>query len=240
MLLASPPVDLLRNSTLTEFLYPLIDSSELSDGFRDRVRAVKTIQAFWTSPSFESETQASVAKAFAVEPSVVPGGTKAETFDKVVSALAASHQSTELQSRLETTLVQLGSTLASNPTDLFENILRSLRTQTDFAKDTNFVPTFLGVALGAVQSPELAGKLDGLDGHAFAIASDAAKRGGVKMLAEVDRRAESWPKAAKTQWSFLSAAVRPRGTAGLLRDIALVAAGVVGASLVWLVILGVK
>ena len=53
---------------------------------------------------------------------------------------------------------------------------------------------FLAVALGANQSPELTGKLDGLDVHAFALAADAAKRGGNRMLTEIDRRSAEWPK----------------------------------------------
>ncbi|MCZ2342218.1 MAG: hypothetical protein LC104_10545, partial [Bacteroidales bacterium] len=99
--------------------------------------------------------------------------------------------------------------------------------------NTNFVTAFLAVALGANLSPELNGKLDGLDVHAFAVANEAAKHGGNRMLQEIDQRAESWPKSAKTQWGFLSAAVRPRGLGGVLRDVGLFLAGAVCASVGW-------
>ena len=181
-----------------------------------------------------------VATALATTPPVVPAATKGELFTVVAKALASKAESSALQSDLETTLVHFGSALANDPTDLYENLLRDLRTRTDFGRHPNLAPTFLAIALGATNAPELAGKLDGLDGHAFAVASDAAKRGGTKLLAEIDRRAVAWPKSARTQWGFLSAAVRPRGAAGVLRDVGLVAAGIVAASIVWLIVLAVK
>ena len=155
------------------------------------------------------------AKALATPPPVVPAGTKGELFTAVANALAGKADDSGLQSDLETALVHFGPALATDATDLYENLLRDLRTRTDFGRHANLVPTFLAVALGATKSPDLAGKLDGLDGHAFAVASDAARRGGTRLLAEIDRRAEAWPKSARTQWGFLSAAVRPRGAMGL-------------------------
>ena len=78
-----------------------------------------------------------------------------------------------------------------------------------------------------------AGRLDGTDGQAFAVAAEAARRGGNRLLNELDRRSEGWPKAARTQWGFLRAAVRPRGFRGLLRDAGLLLAGAAAASLCW-------
>lgn len=239
-LLAAPPDDLLRNHGVLGFLAKLLDESQVSDELKARVRGVTTVKAYLDAPTFAAAAMDAVAEALATTPPVVPAATKGELFTAVAKALANKAESSALQSDLETTLIHFGSTLASDPTDLYENLLRDLRTRTDFGRHPNLAPTFLAVALGATDAPALAGKLDGLDGHAFAVASDAAKRGGTKLLAEIDRRAVAWPKSARTQWGFLSAAVRPRGAAGVLRDVGLVAAGVVAASVVWLIVLAVK
>lgn len=95
---------------------------------------------------------------------------------------------------------------------------------------------FLAVALGGAASAELAGKLDGLDVQAFALASEAARHGGNRLLNNLDRRTEGWPKAARTQWGFLLAAVRPRGFRGLVRDAGLVLSGAAAATAVWWVL----
>ena len=239
-LLATPPDDLLRNASLLDFLTKLLDESQVSAELKARIRAVTTVKAYLDAPSFDGATMDAVAAALATAPPVVPAATKGELFTALAKALAGKADDTALQCHLETTLVHFGASLANDPTDLYENLLRDLRTRTDFGRHANLAPTFLAVALGATNAPKLAGKLDGLDGHAFAVASDAAKRGGSRLLAEIDRRAVAWPKSARTQWGFLSAAVRPRGAAGVLRDIGLVAAGVVGASVVWLIVLAVK
>ena len=239
-LLATPPDDLLRNAGLLDFLTKLLDESQVSAELKARIRAVTTVKAYLDAPSFDGATMDAVAAALATAPPVVPAATKGELFTALAKALAGKADDSALQSHLETTLVHFGASLANDPTDLYENLLRDLRTRTDFGRHANLAPTFLAVALGATNAPELAGKLDGLDGHAFAVASDAAKRGGSRLLAEIDRRAVAWPTSARTQWGFLSAAVRPRGAAGVLRDIGLVAAGVVGASVVWLIVLAVK
>ncbi len=239
-LLTLPPDDLLRNAGLLEFLTKLLDEPQVSSELKARIRAVTTVKAYLDTPTFDAATMDAVATALATAPPVVPAATKGELFTSLANALSSKADDSALQTHLETALVHFGATLANDPADLYENLLRDLRTRTDFARHANLAPTFLAVALGATNAPELAGKLDGLDGHAFAVASDAAKRGGRKMLAEIDRRALAWPKSARTQWGFLSAAVRPRGAAGLLRDVALVAAGVLGASVVWLIVLAVK
>jgi GTPase-associated protein 1, N-terminal domain type 2/GTPase-associated protein 1, middle domain len=239
-LLANPPVDLLRNAGLLEFLRQISGQEQVSPELKTRIHAVQTIKTFLDAPSFDAEKQSALATAMAVTPPVVPSATKLELFHSLTSTLSRSAHESELQSHLETSLLHLGPVLANHSVDLYENVLRELRTTTDFAKHENLVPTFLAVALGATKSSELTGKLDGLEGHAFAIAADAAKRGGVKMLATIDAHAEAWPKQARTQWGFLSAAVRPRGSAGLLRDVALVAAGVIAASVIWLIVLAVR
>ena len=239
-LLRTPPDDLLRNHGMLDFLAKLLDEPQVSAELKARVRAVTTVKAYLDTPGFDAASMDAVAAALATAPPVVPAATKGELFAALSKALAAKASDAALQTDLETALVHFGSALANDPTDLYENLLRDLRTRTDFGRHPNLAPTFLAVALGATNDPALTGTLDGLDGHAFAVASDAAKRGGSRLLAEIDRRAAVWPKSARTQWGFLSAAVRPRGAMGVLRDIGLVAAGVVGASVVWLIVLAVK
>lgn len=231
--LAAPPSDVLHSSVLLDFLRRLLAETGVSDDVKARARAILAVRGYLDGPAFTVEAIQPAAVAFALTPPVLPATAKDELFTLVGDELLKRASSPELQADLETALLHFGPVLAHDPVDLYENLLRDLRGRTDFARNTNFVTAFLAVALGANLSPELTGKLDGLDVHAFAVAGDAAKQGGQRMLQEIDQRSESWPKAAKTQWGFLSAAVRPRGLGGLLRDVGLFLGGAVAASVIW-------
>lgn len=231
--LTVPPSDVLHNSELLDFLRRLLAEISVSDDVKLRARSILAVRVYLDDPSFSADAMQPAAEAFTVSPPVLPNAAKDELFTLVGDELLKRASSSELQADLESALLHFGPVLAHDPVDLYENLLRDLRGRIDFARNTNFVTAFLAVALGANLSPELNGKLDGLDVHAFAVAGEAAKHGGIRMLQEIDQRAESWPKSAKTQWGFLSAAVRPRGMGGVLRDVGLFLAGVVAASVGW-------
>ena len=231
-LLADPPADLLACPPLLAFLKSLLADKAVTAATAQRIGAVVTVRSYLDSPSFDAESLDAVAHALSVTPPALPATAKAECFAVVVTAVA-SHPAAELQADLERLLVHLGSVLAAGPTDLFENVLRELRANPEFGRDADLVPTTLAVALGATEHAKLAGELNGLDGHAFAVARDAAKRGGERMLSVVDRRAAEWPASARAQWGFLRAAVKPRGAKGTLRDVGLVVAGALAASAAW-------
>ena len=182
---------------------------------------------------FTPEALAPAAAALAITPPVVPASARNELLACVAEALVRRAKADTLQADLEAALVHFGGVLAKESSELYESLLRDLRGRTDFGKEPDLVHAFLAVALGATRTPELSGKLDGLDGHAFAVAAEAARRGGNRLLQEVDRRSEGWPKPARTQWGFLRAAVRPRGFRGVLRDAGLVLAGATAAALFW-------
>ncbi len=236
MFLASPPPDLIRNAALMEFIGQLGNELEVSDALRTRIAAAEALRGYLDEPAFESEAMRRVAEALTLAPPIVPVETKQAVFDVVATELLRRANAETLQANLEAALIAFRGVLANDEADLYENLLRDLRGQTDFGKHTSLVRAFLAVALGAAAAPELAGKLDGLDGHAFAVASDAAKRGGSRVLVAIDRHAESWPKAARAQWGFLREAVRPRGFREVLRDAGLVLAGAAAASAVWWVL----
>ena len=231
--LADPPPDVLHNPSLLVFLRQLREEPQVSAGVKERAGAVLAVRDYLDAPSFEPTAMAPVAAAMAVTPPAVPASAKGELFTLVGDELLKRAGDESLQAELESALLNFGPTLAADPVDLYENLLRDLRGRADMARNVNFVTAFLAVALGANQSPELTGKLDGLDVHAFALAADAAKRGGNRMLTEIDRRSAEWPKSAQAQWGFLSAAVRPRGFAGVMKDVGLVVLGIVLASAVW-------
>lgn len=233
--LADPPVDILHTPSLLEFLGKLREEPQVGEDVKTRAAAVQAVRTYLDDPTFTADAMKPAAEALAITPPVVPPITKTEVFDAVAGELLKRAGDAGLQTDLEAALVHFGPVLATDSTDLYENLLRELRGRTDFARNTNLAYTFLAVALGATESPELAGKLDGLDVQAFAIAAEAGKRGGNRMLTEIDRRTESWPKSAKTQWGFLKAAVQPPGIKRLVRDVAMFAAGVVLASIGWLV-----
>jgi hypothetical protein len=232
-LLANPPADLLRNQALLDFLGKLRAERQLSEALAARIAAVQSIRTFLEAPTFDPAPMAAAATALAVMPPVVPPSGKGEVLAALADQLRKRARSDGLQADLEATLVHFGSVLANAPPDLYDALLRGLRERTDFGKDASLVHAFLAVALGATQTTELAGKLDGLDGQAFAVAAEAAKRGGKRLLDQVGRRTEDWPKSARSQWAFLREAVRPRGLRGALRDGGLVLAGAVAATLFW-------
>ena len=225
--LAVPPADVLNNHTVLAFLDKLREQPNLSAELTARIDAVKAVRAYLDSPQFTPEGMAPVAAAFAVTPPALPPTAKQDVFAAVSTELTKRADSPTLQADLEAVLTHLGGTLATDPTDLFENLLRDVRGRMpEFGRRANAVHTFLGVALGATDTPELAGKLTGLDGHAFAVAADAAKKGGNRLLDSIDGRAKAWPADARTKWGFLLAAVRPRSR--WLRD---VACGLIGAAI---------
>jgi hypothetical protein len=233
LFLAAPPADLLHNTGVLDFLTALRRQENLSAELADRVEAIKAVKAYLDAPDFNPDAMAASAAALGVQPPAVPPAAKAEVFDAVARTLLARAAAETLQDDLEAVLVRFGDALATGPADLYENMLRDLRGRADVGRSPNLVHAFLAVALGAVKSPDLAGKLDGLDGHAFAVASEAAKRGGRRVLAALDRRAEAWPKDARSKWAFLHTAVRPAGAKRLLRDAAVFLAGAAVATAAW-------
>jgi hypothetical protein len=231
--LANPPADLLHHTGVLDFLTSLYPQANLSAELTTRIAAVRAARAFLDAPTFTPEAMDPAAAALGVHPPVLPPAAKAEVFDAVARELVKRAGDESLQDDLEAALVHFGDALATGPADLYENLLRDLRGKTDFGRGANLVHAFLAVALGAAKSPDLAGKLDDLDGQAFAVASDAARRGGRRVLAEIDRRAGEWPKDARTKWAFLHTAVRPQGAKRLLRDAVVFAAGAAAATAAW-------
>jgi hypothetical protein len=233
LLLASPPADLLHKRELLDFLGKLRAEPRVSDGLKARIAAVQAVRAYLDAPTFAPEALAAAAAALALAPAVVPPSARGEVRAAVAGELSRRTKADSLQADLEAVLVHFGGVLADGPSDLYENLLRDLRGRIDLGRHPDLVHALLAVALGATRTPDLGGKLEGLDGHAFAVAHEAARRGGNRLLNVVDRRAESWPKATRTQWGFLRAAVRPRGFRGFLRDTAFALAGAGTATLVW-------
>ena len=232
--LAVPPPDVVHNQTVLAFLKSLREQPPLGDELKARIDAVLAARAYLDAPDFTPEAMDPLAAAFAVAPPSLPAGTKLQASEATTRELSKRSSKGALQADLEAVLLHLGPTLANDATDLFENTLRAWHgLEADFAKHPNRVHAFLALALGAAESSELRAKLDGLDAHAFGLASEAAKVGGHPMLDELDRRTKSWPKEAQTKWGFLLAAVRPQSR--WKRD---AISGLVGAALAsaaWLV-----
>jgi hypothetical protein len=208
--LATPPADLLHQPALIEFLKSIVGREGMSEALNARAGGVLTIASFLESPSFTPDAMAPVAAALDLAPSPLPPSAKAETFRAVARALSDRADSPDLSRDLEAAVSHLGDALAKGPSDLFQDLLRELRQSPDFARHPNLVASVLATALGAVADPALAGRLNGLEPDAFAVATDAAKAGKKKLLAEIDRRAAAWPKDARAKWGFLLEAVRPR------------------------------
>jgi hypothetical protein len=208
--LAAPPADVYTNSTVLNFLGRLREQDGVSDEVRARIDAVRTVRAYLDSPTFDPNTVSPVASAVTLTPPVLPAAAKDDLFDAVAHTLAGRVNKNTFQGDLEAAMNGFGDTLARDGTDLFENLLREVRKRLpEVGKSANAAEAFLAIALGAAND-RLTPNPEGLDGHAFAVASDAAKLGGNKLLTELDRRSGNWPKDARTKWGFLLAAVRPK------------------------------
>jgi hypothetical protein len=234
--LAAPPGDVLHYSGLLDFLSKLRGDPAASGELKTRLNAVLAVRAYLDAPSFAADAITATAAALALHPPVLPPAAKGEIFATIARELLKRDDAEGLQADLEAALRHFGPVLANDPADLYENLLRDLRGRTDFGRNPTLVTAFLAVALGAAKSDKLAGQLDGLDGHASAVATEAAKRGGKRLLAVVTRRAETWPKDARAKWGFLHTAVRPQGLKRLLRDAAVFAAGAAITSAAWWVV----
>jgi len=233
--LAVPPADAIGNRSVIEFLRGLREQPQLSAELKARIDAILVVRAYLDSPEFTAEAMQPIAAAFGVAPSALPSAAKGQVFEAATRELAKRSSKGSLQADFETVLLELGPTLANDPTDLYENTLRTWRNiEKDFAKHPNRVHAFLAIALGATESADLRTKLDGLESHAFSLASEAAKLGGHPMLDELDRRAKAWPKDARTKWGFLLAAVRPQSRWKRDAIAALIGAGI--ASISWLML----
>jgi hypothetical protein len=233
-LLATPPDDLLWSAPLADFLDQLAADPAAGDVVKARVAAVQTARQYLTEPTFAPDRMAMVADALRLSPPVLPAAAKDAVFKAVVEELARRPADGDgYQADLEAVLSQFGGVLATGPADLAENLLRELRAKTDMTRRAGPTTAFLAVCLGAAKGPELAGKLDGLDGPAFALASEAARKGGSKLLDEVDANTREWPAPARAQWGFLRTAVKPAGTLRYVRDAQFFVIGSAAASLAW-------
>lgn len=216
--LAAPPDDLLESPEYLTFLQGLQSDSGTSVELRARIDSVLTIHHYLETPSFDRDQMTLVADALLVSPPVVPNTARGTVFTAVARQLQKRSLIGPVHQDLEAVVLTLGQALATDSTDLFENLLREIRGRSDMGRNPYLVQAFLALALQATESRELADQLQGLDGHAFALAQDAARHGGRTMLAGIDEMSISWPGHARSKWAFLHQAVRPQGFKRTLRD----------------------
>jgi len=223
--LLSRPADNLRSDRgRGEFLQALSGVAGLTPDVRARLEACLGFRAFLTQPSLEREALDRVAAALRLDPPLFP----AEVRDSIVAAVApviARQNSAEIQPHLETVLLALGPTWPGGASALYRALWRDRQGQRSWWKEPDLLHAFLAVALGAPQTPEVAGLLDNLDADAYALAQQAGARGGARVLAAIDQRTAQWPASARSQWGFLARAVQPRGARQLARETVLFLAG---------------
>lgn len=231
--LTTPPDNVFTDRNVLDFLNKLKDEPQVSADVKERIAAVQTVRRFLDKPDFSAESLGVVASALTVQPPVLPTAAREQVLEGVSAELGRRSDSDTFQDDLERVLLHFGPVLTDNTAGLYRELLRRHRARRDFGTVPRPVHAFLAVALGAVQSEDVAKQTEGLEGEAFAIATDAARRGGRRALRAIDANANDWPKHAQAQWGFLAAAVRPKEIGRSLRELTLFAAGAASATLVW-------
>jgi hypothetical protein len=236
LFLTTPPDDVFTNRAILEFLGKLKDEPQVGDAIKERIAAVQVVRGYLDKPEFDAEALRLVASALTVQPPLLPAAAKAQVLDCVTAEFVRRFNSNSFQRDLELVLLRFGSVLAESPAELYRELLRRLRARRDFGTESQAVRSFLAIALGAAENPEVATHTEGLEGEAFVIATDAARRGGRRAIAEIDAHAKNWPKSARTQWGFLIEAIRPKEIGRTIRELSLFAAGAGAATLVWVLV----
>jgi hypothetical protein len=233
LFLTTPPADVFENHALLEFLGKLKDEPQVGTDVKDRIAAVQVVRRFLDEPDLSVESLKGVAAALTTQPPLLPAAAGEQVLSAVSAELTRRGESEEFQRDLETVLLHLGPVLAENAAGLYRELLRRQRARREFGTSPRPVHAFLSVALDAPLNEELAREIEGLEGEAFAIATDAARRGGRRALREIDAHSKNWPKSARTQWGFLVEAVRPKEIGRSVREMTLFAAGAGAATAVW-------
>ncbi len=236
LFLKSSPADIFTNRTLLDFLGKLKDEQQVGEDLKARIATVEVIHGFMEKPDLSGDALRSLATALKEQPGDLQAISTLLVLDAISDELARRSNSVEFQVDLELVLLHLGSVLAENAVGLYRELLRRQRGRRDFGASKRSVQAFLAIALGAARDEEVAKATEGLEGEAFAIATDAARRGGRKAIAEIESQSKSWPKAARTQWGFLVEAVRPKEIGRSVRELCLFAAGAGAATAVWFIV----
>jgi hypothetical protein len=236
LFLKNPPSDIFTNQTILDFIGKLKKQAQVGDDVKDRISAVQVVRQFLDKPDFSADTLRPVASALTAQPAVLPESVKSQVQERVSAELVRRSSSDEFQRDLELILLHFGTVLAASSVDLYRELLRRQRARREFGTSPRTVHAFLAIALGAAQDGEVARLTEGLEGDAFAIATDAAQRGGRRALAKIDAHSKNWPKSAQTQWGFLVEAVRPKEIGRSLRELGLFAAGAGAATAVWFLV----
>ena len=236
LFLTNPPTDVFTNPGLIEFLGKLKEELQVGVDVKERIAAVQVVRQFLDKPDFSDEVFKPVAAALAAVPSILPQSAKNQVLNAVSSELIKRSKWEGFQRDLELVLLQFGPVLAENTVALYRELLHRQRTHRDFGSSSHAVQAFLALALGAAQAEDVAKALEGLEGEAFAIATDAARQGGRRAIKRIDANSKTWPKPARTQWGFLVEAVRPKEIGRSLRELCIFAAGAGAATAAWFVI----
>jgi hypothetical protein len=236
LFLKTPPADIFTDRTVLDFLGKLKDEQQVGDDIKAQISYVQVIHQFLDRPNLTAETLGSVAAALQAEHALFPASTGSQVLESASDELVRRSNSVDFQRDLELVLLHLGPAVAENAVGLYRELLRRQRNRRDFGTSRNTIHAFLSVALGAARNEEVAKATEGLEGEAFAIAIDAARRGGRRAIAEIESHSKGWPKSARTQWGFLVEAVKPKEIGRSLRELCLFAAGAGAATAVWFVV----
>jgi hypothetical protein len=233
--LTNPPADVFTNPTLLDFLGKLKDEPQVGADVKERIAAVQVVRQFLDAPSFAADTVQPVAVALAAQPPILPASAATQVLEGVSNELSRRPAST-IQQDLELILLHFGRVLAESPIALYRELLNRQRSRREFGAAVHVTHAFLAIALHAAQNEDVARQTEGLEAEAFAIATDAARRGGRRAIAAIEAQSRAWPKSARAQWGFLAQAVRPKEIGRSLRELTLFAAGAAAASAAWFVV----
>lgn len=209
--LEKPPADLITDATFLGFVQGLRQQTGLADELQGRVSAVLTARGYLDQPALTVDALQLVALALRKQPPLFTPEVLPEVFEKAGNEIYARGSLAEVQTDLENVLLHLGPLHADGPEGLYRELLRQMQQRRPFWRLTELLHAFLALALGASSSMDLAAQIEHLEGDAYALALEANQRGGPPVFNALDQKTATWPRAARTHWSFLLQAVRQRG-----------------------------
>ncbi len=225
--------ELIEEEALAQFLDALMAHPGLGPNGWSRLDAAVAMKGFFKHPSLHEDTLKQIHAAFKLEPPLF----SKRILEKTIKALGQliSHDPADAQAKLETVLMSLGDRVEGGPTGLYRQLFQTLSSSKEFWKKEELLLAFMALSLDASQSDQVNAALNDLDAEAYRLVQGMKQHGGTKLLQTLDAKTTTWPRSARRQWGFLIHSEQEPPQPRALRDVCMLAAGMlIAAGAFWL------